>query len=202
MKVGFIVESGPAGAEVKVISHLAKMVDPSLDVVDPVPLDDKNQLKRDCGLWAKALLDRGCSRVLIVWDLMPDWGEYAGSGCRHDDKEQIFHSLKNADLRSTDRRIRLVCIEKMLEAWIIADERAISAFLSTDAHPIKVKRYKKTGSIPDPKSALIQLFGKSGSRIRRYVDYEHAIKIVRLLPDLNRLRDSESFRRFEEKLTE
>ncbi|MDO9543341.1 MAG: hypothetical protein Q7J98_13620 [Kiritimatiellia bacterium] len=183
------------------IPHLARALDPSLDVVDPVPLDDKKRLRRECGQWAKALLDRGCARVLIIWDLLPDWGEYEGKGCRHDDKEQIAQSLRSAGLRPTDRRIRLVCIEKMLEAWIRADERALSAFLSTAAHPIGVKRYKDTESLSDPKSALIELFRKSGSPIRRYVDYKHAIKIVRLLPDLNRLRRSESFRRFKAKLT-
>ena len=39
-----------------------------------------------------------------------------------------------------------------------------------------------------------------GSRIRRYVDRDHAIQIVRRVPDLTRLRRSESFCRFEEKL--
>lgn len=202
MKVGFIVECGPQGAEVKVLPHLARALDPTLELLDPVSLDDKGKLKRECGTWAKALLARGCQRVLIVWDLLPDWGEYEGKGCRHNDKEQIAASLKSAGLRPSDSRIRLVCIEQMLEAWIMADERALSAFLSTDAHPIKIGRCKDPESVSDPKAALITLFGKSRSRIRRYVDYEHAIRIVRLLPDVTRLRRSESFRRFEEKLTQ
>lgn len=200
MKVGFIVECGPAGAETKVIPYLAKAIDPTLDIIATVPLDDKDKLRRECGRWARALLDQGCDRVLIVWDLMPDWGEYEGSGCRHDDKAQIAQSLKAAGLRTNDPRIRLVCIEKMLEAWIRADERALSAFLSTDAHPVSIKRCKDPELIKDPKSALVTLFKQSGARTRRYIDYDHAIRIVRLMPDLGRLRTTATFGRFEQKL--
>ncbi len=201
MKVGFIVECGPKGAEVNVIPYLARLVDQSIEVDNPVSLDDKDKLRRDCGPWVKKLLDRGCERVLIVWDLMPDWDEYKGRGCRHDDKEKIYASLKSADIQPRDDRVRLVCIEKMLEAWLLADERALSAFLQTEAHPVRIPRRKKTEAIQDPKSALNTLFNKSASRYRRYVDREHAIQIVRCLPDLNRLRQCTTFCRFEAKLT-
>lgn len=198
MKVGFIVECGPEGAETKVIPHLAKIIDPTLDIVAPVPLDDKDRLRRECGAWAKALLDQGCDCVLIVWDLLPDWGEYEGAGCRHNDKEQIADSLVAAGLVPNDPRIRLVCIEKMLEAWILADERALSAFLSSDAHPVRIKRYKNSELAKDPKSALVTLFRQS--IYRRYIDYDHAIRIVRRMPDLARLRTTSTFCRFEQKL--
>jgi hypothetical protein len=201
MKVGFIVECCDEGAETKVIPHVVGMVNPAIKPV-VVPLRSKRLLKTNCGEVARALLENSaCSRVVILWDLLPDFNEYEGRGCRHDDKEQISDSLRSAELDPADPRIQVVCIEKMLEAWIMADERALSAFLSTDAHRVRVSRCKAPESVPDPKAALITLFRKSGSRIRRYVDYEHAIKIVRLLPDLNRLRRSESFCRFEEKLT-
>ena len=120
-------------------------------------LRGKPVLKRECGEWVKALLERGCSCVLIIWDLLPDWGEYEGKGCRHDDREEIAESLKDAGLNPADNRIRLICIEKMLEAWLIADERALSAFLSTQAHPVHVPRQKRPEHMPDPKAALIGL---------------------------------------------
>jgi len=137
MKVGFIVECGPEGAETKVIPYLARMLDNRIEP-DVVPLERKPVLKRECGGWAKALLERGCSCVLIIWDLLPDWGEYEGKGCRHDDRIEIAESLKGAGLKPADNRIRMICIEKMLEAWLIADERALSAFLSAQAHPVNV----------------------------------------------------------------
>jgi len=200
VKIGFIVECGKDGAEAKVIPALARLVAPNTDAV-VVPMENKPRLKRGCGESVKRLFNVGCVRVLILWDLLPDWGEFAGKGCRHDDKEQIAQSLMNVGLKPTDRRIRLVCIEKMLEAWILADERAISSFLSTPAQPVNVGRCKNPEGVTDPKAALIDLFRKSGSRFSRYVDRDHAIQIARRLPDLNRLRRSESFRRFEEKLT-
>jgi hypothetical protein len=199
VKVGFIVECGKDGAEVQAIPALASLIAPAVNAV-VVPMDNKPRLKRGCGESVKRLLNTGCARVLILWDLLPDWGEYAGRGCRHDDKEQIAESLRQAGLRPSDGRIRLVCIEKMLEAWIIADERALSGFLSTAAHPVSVSRCKSPESLSDPKAALIDLFRRSGSRFRRYVDRDHAIQIIRRLPDLGRLRRSESFCRFEEKI--
>ena len=201
MKIGFIVECGKDGAEAKAIPALASRIAPSA-VLQVVPMDNKPRLKRGCGEAVKRLLNTGCERVLILWDLLPDWGEQSNKGCRHLDKKEICESIRSEGLDPRDARIRLICIEKMLEAWIRADERALSAFLSTAAHPIPVARCKNPESISDPKAALIDLFRKSGSPIRRYVDYEHAIRIVRLLPDLNRLRRAESFRWFEGKLTE
>lgn len=200
MRVGFVVECGPQGAESKVIPHLARMIEATLEIVDPITLGSKRLLKENCGEWAKALLDRGCARVLIMWDLLPAWGEYEGSGCRHDDKEEIFQSLKDAGLDLNDNRIRLVCIEKMLEAWLIADERALSDFLLPLTHRSKIKRYKKPESISDPKSALMTLFRKSGGRFRRYEDRIHAIQIAQKIQSLTRLQRLESFRRFEDKL--
>lgn len=201
MKVGFIVECGPKGAETQVIPHLARRIAPSFELVEPVSLDSKEKLRRECGRWTKALLEIGCERVLILWDLMPDWGEYKGKGCRHDDKEQIYQSLKNAGVRANDKRIRLICIEKMMEAWLIADERALVAFLSTAAHAAKVPRCKNPEGVLDPKAALITLFGQSKSKYSRYVDRDHAIRIARLMPDLTRMFQSASFCRFVNKLT-
>ena len=201
MKVGFIVECGPEGAETKVIPYLAKMIREDIEIIDPIPLNRKPNLKEQCGKFAKQLLSQGCQRVIIIWDLMPDWGEYEGKGCQYEDRIEIYESLKSAGLNPKDKRIRLVCIHKMLEAWIIADERALSRFLSTPAHQISVPRNKKPESITDTKSALITLFRKSGSRIGCYIDYTHAIKIVEELPDLGRLLKLKTFARFKDKLT-
>jgi hypothetical protein len=178
------------------------MVNPRLEVDghDVVPLGSKPVMKHSCGAWAKALLQRGCRRVVIVWDLLPAWGEYEGKGCRHDDKEEIRASLGAAGLRSGDPRIGTVCIEKMLEAWLLADERALGKFLGSDPHPVRVPREKNPERVPDPKAALSSRFRSSGSRHRRYVDWEHAIEIARRIPDLARLRRVPSFRYFETKL--
>ena len=109
MKVGFIVECGPEGAETKVIPLLAKAIQPKIEP-DVVPLDKKPKLKTECGHWVKQLLGRGCVKVVIIWDLLPDWGEYEGKGCRRADREEIFKSLAEAGFAANDKRIRLVCL--------------------------------------------------------------------------------------------
>lgn len=200
MKVGFIVESGPKGAESDVIPFLAKFIVPTLET-DVVTMVSKKLLRRQCGEYAAQFLDGGCNKVLIVWDLLPDWGEYDGKGCLHDDRFQIVHSLKSAGINGNDPRVQLVCIHNMLESWLLADERAIGKFLSTVAHPVKVPRQKNPESIKDPKSAMINIFRKSQCQINRYEDSVHAIKIAKHLPDLCRLDRLDSFMRFRDKLT-
>ena len=201
MRVGFIVECAHRGAERKVIPYLATRIRADI-APDVVTMDDKPNLKRGCGDVVKALLKRGCERIFIVWDLLPDWGEFYGKGCLHVDREEISESLQAAGLDIQDNRIHLVCIHKMLEAWLIADERAISSFLSTGAHPVSVSRKKKTESIRDPKSALMTVFKTSASRISRYEDTIHAIRIAEAMPDLSRLHRLPSFKRFAEKLAQ
>jgi len=199
MKIGFIVECGPMGAETKVIPYLAGLVRPGIKT-DVIPLDRKPVLKEHCGRYAAELLSRGCDRVLIVWDLLPDWGEYEGFGCLHDDREEIYQSLRYAGIEPMDERIQLVCIHKMLEAWLLADERALSEFLSTAAHRIPVARRKSTESVRDPKAALDTLFRTSRSPLNQYIDREHAIKIAKLMPDLNRVNRLVTFTRFRDRL--
>lgn len=199
MKVGFIVECGPDGAETKVIPHIVRMINPAI-VTEVIPLSTKPNLKEQCGRYVRELLELGCEKVLIVWDLLPDWGEYDGKGCLHVDRQEIFTSLRNAGLADNDNRVHLICIHVMLEAWLLADERALSHFLSTDAHRIPVPRRKGTETCKDPKSALNSLFKSLPCRISRYTDFTDAIKIAGKLPDLRRLECLDSFQRFQERL--
>lgn len=199
MKVGFIVECGPDGAETKVIPHIARMINPAI-VAEVVPLSTKPNLKEQCGRYVRELLELGCEKVLIVWDLLPDWGEYDGSGCLHVDRQEIFTSLQNSGIRDDDGRVHLICIHVMLEAWLLADERALSKYISTDAHPIAVPRRKGTEACKDPKAALNTLFKSLPCRISRYTDFTDAIKIAEEIPDLRRFERLDSFRRFQERL--
>jgi hypothetical protein len=199
MKVGFILECGPAGAETKVIPHLVRMINP-LVIPDLVPLDTKRVLRPRCGEYVAELLERGCKKVIILWDLLPDWGEYEGRGCRRGDREEILASLEAAKVTVNDGRVFLVCIEGMLESWLLADERAVGAFLSTPAHPVNVRRCRNPEGQRDAKAALSGIFRQSRSRYNHYIDRDHAIMIAQNLPDLARLRDCTTFNRFEEKL--
>ena len=199
MKIGFIVECGPQGAETKVIPFLAKQLCPDIEV-DVIPLDNKPRLIQQCGEMTAGLLERRFDRVLIIWDLYPAWREARISPCRREDRAAIFTSLEKAGVERAqiEVHIRLICIREELEAWLIADGRALSSVLSTKAHPVRVRHVRNPEQMKNPKKALIRKFNEHIGR--PYSDRLHAIQIVRELPDLNRLRRLSTFDRFCQKL--
>ncbi len=195
-KIAFIVESGPMGAEIKVIPHLAKQIFPDVEF-DVVPLDDKRKLFSDCGEWTKEYLDKGFDKVIILWDLKPVWvADQGQSCCLVEELEIIQESLDAAGVTSS--KVYKVCLVKMLEAWLIADERAIRDLLSTKAHAVRVARVKKPEEHKDPKSKLMTIFKQA--RGRRYDDGIDAIKIAKKMQDLSRVRRLSTFQRFEKAL--
>jgi hypothetical protein len=196
MKIGMIFECGPDGADEQVCIGLANRVIP-VDSISPVTLDNKPKLIRDCGKAAKTLLhiDK-CQHVFIIWDLYPAWRERGARPCRKEDRDGILESLKGADVNPA--RVTLVCIEEELESWLIADHRALSSVLSTDAHKMHFKRIKKPEQERNPKRTLMRMFSRSHHRA--YFDRRHAIQIVKALPDLGFLTRLSTFRRFSEKL--
>jgi hypothetical protein len=191
VRVGIICECGPQGAEVRVFPELARRIDASV-IMDCVPLDQKPKLVRECGRAAANLYAQGCARVAIVWDLYPAWREHGEQPCRREDRLAIHQSLTAA--RVDPARVRLICIREELEAWLIADGRAVSAVLSTRAHSVRVKDGRNPESIRNPKKRLGQIFQQHSGR--PYSDRHHAIMIVRALPDLGRLDAISSFARF------
>jgi hypothetical protein len=195
VKVGIICECGPNGAEMQVFPELASRIDASLEV-RCMALDHKPRLIRDCGKTAATLFEQGCRRVVIVWDLYPAWRERAKRPCRREDRLAIHESLHGAGIEPT--KVGLVCIREELEAWLIADGRAVSAVLSTAAHPVRVKHGRNPESIRNPKKQLGQIFKQNTGQ--QYSDRKHAIQIVRKLPDLNRLQAIPAFGRFKSKL--
>lgn len=168
-----------------------------LDIeISSVTLDTKMNLIAECGEHAAILLSEGCERVLIIWDLYPAWHEE--KPCRKEDREQIFTSLKEARVSSPN--VYLICIREELEAWLIANGRALSRLLSTPTHPVKIKDAKKPDLVKNPKGKLRNIFNENTGK--DYHDMVHAEKIVRKLPDFNKIKHSLSFERFVAKLTE
>ena len=190
MKVGMIFECGPQGADLKVCEYLAKQIKPDIQI-ESVTLDNKNRLVAECGKAAQLLLASGCDQVVIVWDLYPSWHE--ANPCRKKDREDIMRSLKAADANIAN--VFLVCIEAELEAWLLADNRAINTVLSKSHHPVRIKRRRQTKQIDNPKKRMKQIFKQNGGK--PYNDLIHAVQIVKAMPDLKRLRKVDAFRRFE-----
>lgn len=195
MRVGMIFECGPDGADRNVCEHLARRLQPDIEIIS-VTLDNKPKLVTECGLAAAKLLREGCQRVVIVWDLYPPWRRQGAHPCRRDDREAIVDSLTKAGVKLS--HVSLVCIEEELEAWLIADGRAVSTVLSRSAHPVRVQDVGRPERKRNPKRHLIRVFQQRG---HRYNDLIYARKIVEALPDLTRIKRCATFVRFAVKVT-
>jgi hypothetical protein len=195
-KIGMIFECGPEGADLKVCTHLVARISPGVVVV-PATLTNKKMMIADCGMMAAGLLHTdGCVHVLIVWDLFPPWRDQ--KPCRHEDRQNIFASLDAAGVPR--EQVSLVCISEELEAWLLADEEALRAFLSTKTHQAKyIPQIKKPERVRNPKERLHRIF--RANKRGQYNELEHALGIAREWPNLDRLRRRcETFQRFEQKL--
>lgn len=191
MNVGMIFECGPEGADVKVCTYLARQLRPDI-VISPVTLTNKPTLVAKCGDAAAELLRSGCERVVIVWDLYPAWRERGRKPCRKEDRDNILQSLAKAGVDAT--KVYLVCIQEELEAWLLADHRAIKSLLSRRTHPASVSESRDPEQVRNPKGKMQQIFREHG---RVYNDRVDAEKIVKELPDLQRLlRRCATFQRF------
>ncbi len=197
MTLGLIFECGPQGADKQVCEYLVQHIKPGAKISSRT-LDNKDNLLRDAGRVAAQLLKDGCTCVLIIWDLRPAWPDKKYKPCRYTERQTLLTRLAEAGILIT-APVYLVCIEQELESWLLANERAISAYLSTDAHPFTVPQVKKPDAVTQPKAKLIEIFKQA--RGRRYDDITEAIKVLKASDvDLKRLRRSPSFSRFESKL--
>lgn len=75
MKIGFIFECPRNGPDQQVIEFLAAKIAPDVEIVNRATNVNKPALIQQCGIQASLLLKQGCERVIIVWDLLPRWGD-------------------------------------------------------------------------------------------------------------------------------
>lgn len=196
MKIGFIFECGPQGADKQVCEYLAAQIKPGVTTVSRT-LDNKANLLEAAGKVTAALLAEGCERVLIIWDLRPAWPDKKHKPCRKTERDAILAAIDNA--APAGAPVFLVCVEQELESWLLADEAKISTYLSTDAHPYTAKRERLPDHVKNPKAVLMEHF--KAARGWRYEDRTHAIKILKSgAIDFKKLRRSPTFERFEKKL--
>ena len=200
MKIGFIFECGDEGPDMLVCRHLVRLLNPDTEFV-PIGMDNKPNLIECCGEFAKDLLRFDeCEKVVIIWDLYPKHGQE--KPCRHQDREKI---LANLQAQGVDlNRVSLVCICQEFEAWLLADHRAVENMIAELKHPHsvgKIPKCKKPDSVNKPKTRLTKIFNQELGKHRRYIDYQDAIKIAQNITDFNKIKNSESFRRFALKVT-
>ncbi len=140
------------------------------------------------------MLSEGCERVVILWDENPAWTpekDFTAIRCWHIEREEL---IKNLNAAKVDRmKIRLVCIEREFETWMLFDRELVERVISTKAHPAKVKRIGNPIAINDPKAVLLRLFRENHRTFNPDVS---AKSFASNLDSLNHLKKCDTFRYF------
>ena len=200
MKIGIICE-GSIDSDVLVFEYLIKKLNEKIRKEVKVlrnPLGNKKDIFKFCGKVSKNLLEIDkCDKVIIIWDLSPSWKtEDPKKPCLKEDREKVFKSLNDEKIDRS--KVSLICIQAMLEAWLIADEEALIKFLSTKSHSAEVNKVKNPEKEKDPKARLIKVF--ETNKGFKYEESRHAIKIIELVDTKKLYKRCLTYQRFEEKL--
>ena len=198
MKIGLILECAPNGPDQHVCTRLVNLLLPDAEVSFTTLINKPNLLIK-CGESAASHFKEGCDRVIIVWDLYPAWREKGEKPCWHQDRVDIFQSLAAAQVDTED--VSLVCIWEELEAWLLADGRALSACFSTQNRSVTVNDHKTSERVSNPKGKLSQIIRENKCGLK-YEDHIHAKKIAQHITDFTRLRRCKTFRRFAKKVAD
>lgn len=195
MKIGLVLECMKDGPDQKVLEPLVRKLVRQPVEVTSTTLGNKSKLLASCGTVTSGLLEDKCDRVLIIWDLWPSWA--SKSPCRRQDRTEALASLAEAKVNL--KKVRLLCIEQMLESWLLADARVLESLVTEWMHPRTPKNFRLPPAAvhhTKPKKLLSRLFRDHGCR--PYDDMAHAHKIAdrwdsRSLP---RLAEIPTFNRF------
>lgn len=189
MRIGFVLECTPQGPDADIYPYVTRKICPGLTISKPETLRNKQNVMNEGPLVALTLLETGCDYVFIIWDRMPRWG---GTGRCTEHKAQLEAGL--AQFGVDQSRVFLCCIDEMLESWIVADGRGITAyFQSLTTHNVGTfADCKKPSQQTSPKERIERFNG-------RYNDFTDDFKIVKCMPEFNRpAQRNASFRHFKE----
>lgn len=195
MRVGLLVECGRTGLEAIVCRRICDLLRANHEAdieVDIVPMDNKRKLIEGCGAAARALLQSGCERVVILWDERPAWPKTDEKLCWHNDRTDIVANL-NAQKVNLEN-VGLVCIEREFESWLLYDHSMLSELLSRPAHKVNVPKQNRPDRNPDPKGTMTSLMRQLAGVT--YVDVQLAPQFARHLVSLNKLKKCRTFKRF------
>lgn len=196
-KLGLVLECAREGADEKVLRCLTRRLAPTTVLAPPACMTSKELLMNNGAEAAEQLLSaEHCDRVFIVWDLKPAWEE---------EEQHLTHaeeiSLMEGKLAALGIQddVDLFCLVHMLETWVIADDRAVSAHLSRPTRAFNFRRVLHPEAHTDPKALLISSF--TASRRGTYRDHTDAVRIIQKSPDTTRLRRTSTFTSLLQKLT-
>ncbi|MDR1270468.1 MAG: hypothetical protein LBK82_13180 [Planctomycetaceae bacterium] len=196
MKLGLILECPTEGTDHLVYKYVAQQLCPQLKIIVEGHRNKKLMID-NCGKTAKLLL-KNCDAVAIIWDLMPPWEEKRRrKPCRNRDVDMILKNLENAniDRLAIKSKIKLICIEPELEAWIITERKALESY-QQEKHPTHPKRFCPPKNISRTSKYCKPIIEKY---LGNYNDIYDAIKIVQHFDNFDKVaRKHTSFRRLKE----
>ena len=196
-KVGIICEGTNQGGDMQVFRHFAQRI-LGHDRIDVVPLGSKPALFVTCGVAARALLECGCERILIVWDLLPAWGSEPATVAA--DEAAVRGSLLRENLHQHPC-IFLIAIDRELETWLVSDGAALTHVIAGPPGSAPIRPHKNPVAEPKPKTWLMKKF----SAIARhpYLAERNAVQIAQAMPDhLRAISKIPSFLKFKKNLVQ
>ena len=196
MKVGLIVECATDGPDWQVYSLWIRRLVGDDAVVEQSSAVNKKLLVQQAGTRTQKLLNEGCEKVFIIWDLWPAWGEAKPDEAG--DVAAITHSLRQAGV--VHPCVYLLCVNRMLETLLIVDGRALNDVLGIPVGKQTPSNKNNPYTERDPKAYLGKWFRQA--RKGDYSDYAHAKRIAEHV-DLARLRGrTREFPRLEQSLSQ
>jgi len=193
--VGFVLECQRGGPEVQVLTHLVPRIRRDVEPLFEC-LGRKRYLLPQGAKAASQLLADGCAHVFIVWDHAPPLDK-AKPSCV--DECAAVHTVVSQE--GLDRkRVTLVCISYEMEAWLLADERALTELLVSKNHPKRIAPIRYPDRDDNPKGTLRDLVKQHLGKERDYRDVSNAVQIISKVEDLTRVERVQSFKRFKDRL--
>lgn len=200
LKVGIVCEGQRGCAETQVFPHLVKLICPKAicGQAEIVPSGNRPKVLQEAPIVARILLDSGCDAVFVMWDVFPEWREQGGTtDCRVHCKT-LADNLQAAGM--VDLPIIPVAIHEELEAWLLCDADALMATIGQRLQKKNIPHERRPDRVQEPKKKLERLFQLA--RRNTYNPSISAGKIAQQLMSTKRLRKSQSFLRFEAKLSD
>lgn len=176
MTVGIIAEDA---SDVEVlVSIMSKLVDSSSYSTKKFVGHGCGTLRRKCNAWAKNLLRRGCTCLVIIHDL----DDNVETELRQELEELL------ADVQCGNMLVLIPVRE--IEAWLLTDANALKSVFNMSRLP---KLPGDPESLPDPKRTLRDIVRKMTNK--QYANTIHNKKIAESIA-ISKMKKCHSFRPF------
>lgn len=185
MRIGIIAEDD---SDIEVLKHFASKLTSRSFSVDKFVGKGCGSLKRKTAGWCKALIQKGCSSVVLVHDRD-----------RHD--EQILRGELERLLVDVNMLTKVVVIPcEELEAWLLSDTKALKIAMKLESLPKVINHPERIESPKEHIGKLVRAHSKNMNK--QYVNTVHNLLIAKALSVAVVSARCPSFHHFEEFVTE